>query len=50
MVAKTQGCLAEARLTLGYITQPLQGWCGVEWNGEDRSLACISHTLFTYSH
>jgi hypothetical protein len=29
----TQGRLAEARLTLGYNTQPFQGWCveGAEW-------------------
>ena len=25
--ARTQGLLAEARLTLGYDPQPLQGWC-----------------------
>ncbi|WP_395743221.1 hypothetical protein [Prosthecobacter sp.] len=33
MAAKTQGRLAEARLTLGYNTQPFQGWCvaGAEW-------------------
>jgi len=30
-MALTQGRLAEARLTLGYITQPFQGWCIAEW-------------------
>ena len=27
----TQGRLAEARLTLGCITQPRWGWCVAEW-------------------
>ena len=29
-MTETQGRLAKARLTLGSITQPLQGWCRAE--------------------
>ena len=38
LLAVTQGRLAEARLTLGYNPQPLQGWCeGENDSGEGDS-------------
>jgi|GEM_PF-3454371 len=42
LIVKTQGRLAQARLTLGYVTQPLWGWCEAEHHVENR---CASNLM-----